>query len=115
MASILSADPLLHWVLDGTVPPKPGRHCLRSVFLPLATLASTLYGIAYRTLQRTDRLFLWYGLLAAFIAWVAPWIVAEYGVVGAAWGISLQPAMLSLLLAWGLNPKNRLSARALAK
>jgi len=106
-AILMLSDPILHWVLDGKVGPEAPGALAALVCLPIATLASTLYGIAYRTLERTDRLFLYYGMVALLVAWLAPVIVAEYGVIGAAWGIALQPAALALLLAWGLSKHHR--------
>lgn len=106
-AIYLLADPLLHWVLDGQAIPEAKPALVALIVLPLATLASTLYGIAYRTLERTDRLFAYYLLIALLVAWIAPMVVHEYGVIGAAWGVALQPAALAVLLAWGLRGGKR--------
>jgi len=94
----LLAQPILHYVLDGRVTATAHNALLALLVLPLGTLATTLLGIGYRTFERTDLLFAYYSAVALVAALCAPVVVHSFGVVGAAWGIALQPVLLALCL-----------------
>ncbi len=102
---VLLSEPLVGLVFGGNAPPEARVALLGLALLPATSFLYTLYSVAYRTLQRTHQMFLAYGLVAVLVACLAPMVVREFGLVGAAVGMALQPLLMSLLLAMGLVPR----------
>ena len=100
---IVFAEPALVLVFGGAVPDGARGVLMGFACLPASSFLYTLYSVAYRTLRRTHHMFWAYGVVAAVVVAMAPWVVGNYGLAGAAWGMTLQPLGMSLLLALGLG------------
>ncbi len=91
---------ILAWLFDDQIMPEAQAAMIAFACLPLASLAGTLSGVWLRTLDRSAVLF-WQSLWIALLSLIAaPLAVQAFGVVGAAWGLALQPAAMAVMVLW---------------